>query len=302
MDKNDQQSYDSISNFKWIFFINLAFTVIEVIGGLYTNSLAILSDALHDFGDSFTLGLSWYLERRSRRASDERYSYGYRRFSLLSALVNAIVLIAGSLYILYRAIPRLIHPQQSNAEGMVILAVIGILVNGYAFLRFRRGQSLNIQVINWHLLEDLLGWIAVLIVSISLLFADIRILDPILSILINLYVLYNVVRNLRRTLALFMQAVPESVVLPELEHSLRQIPGVQSIHHTHIWSLDGEHNVLTTHLVVEACSEKEDLIRIKREVDQITREMDVEHTAVEIDYEDEDCYMNKIEEREEEKA
>jgi cobalt-zinc-cadmium efflux system protein len=298
MDGHGHISDDSISNFKWIFFINLAFTILEAIGGLYTNSLAIVSDALHDFGDSFTLGLSWYLEGRSRKGSDTRYSYGYRRFSLLSALANAIVLIAGSFYIFYEAIPRLIHPQPSNAEGMLILSVIGILVNGYAFYRFRRGQSLNVQMINWHLLGDLLGWIAVFIVSMSLLFADIRILDPILSILINLYVLYNVVRNLRKTLALFMQAVPKSIVLPELEQSLQEIPGVQSIHHTHIWSLDGTHNVLTTHLVVEACAEKEDLIRIKKEVEQITHGMDVEHTTVEIDYEDEDCYMNSQEKRE----
>jgi cobalt-zinc-cadmium efflux system protein len=298
MDGHGHISDDSISNFKWIFFINLAFTILEAIGGLYTNSLAIVSDALHDFGDSFTLGLSWYLEGRSRKGSDTRYSYGYRRFSLFSALANAIVLIAGSFYIFYEAIPRLIHPQPSNAEGMLILSVIGILVNGYAFYRFRRGQSLNVQMINWHLLGDLLGWIAVFIVSISLLFADIRILDPILSILINLYVLYNVVRNLRKTLALFMQAVPESIVLPELEQSLQEIPGVQSIHHTHIWSLDGTHNVLTAHLVVEACTEKEDLIRIKKEVEQITHGMDVEHTTVEIDYEDEDCYMNSQEKRE----
>jgi cobalt-zinc-cadmium efflux system protein len=298
MDGHGHISDDSISNFKWIFFINLAFTILEAIGGLYTNSLAIVSDALHDFGDSFTLGLSWYLEGRSRKGSDTRYTYGYRRFSLLSALANAIVLIAGSFYIFYEAIPRLIHPQPSNAEGMLILSVIGILVNGYAFYRFRRGQSLNVQMINWHLLGDLLGWIAVFIVSMSLLFADIRILDPILSILINLYVLYNVVRNLRKTLALFMQAVPKSIVLPELEQSLQEIPGVQSIHHTHIWSLDGTHNVLTTHLVVEACAEKEDLIRIKKEVEQITHGMDVEHTTVEIDYEDEDCYMNSQEKRE----
>jgi cobalt-zinc-cadmium efflux system protein len=298
MDGHGHISDDSISNFKWIFFINLAFTILEAIGGLYTNSLAIVSDALHDFGDSFTLGLSWYLEGRSRKGSDARYTYGYRRFSLLSALANAIVLIAGSFYIFYEAIPRLIHPQPSNAEGMLILSVIGILVNGYAFYRFRRGQSLNVQMINWHLLGDLLGWIAVFIVSMSLLFADIRILDPILSILINLYVLYNVVRNLRKTLALFMQAVPKSIVLPELEQSLQEIPGVQSIHHTHIWSLDGTHNVLTTHLVVEACAEKEDLIRIKKEVEQITHGMDVEHTTVEIDYEDEDCYMNSQEKRE----
>ncbi|MEJ2447304.1 MAG: cation diffusion facilitator family transporter, partial [Anaerolineales bacterium] len=168
-------------NIRVAFFLNLGFTLFEVIGGLYTNSLAILSDALHDLGDSFSLGMAWYLERHSHKESDVKYSYGYRRFSLLAALINTIVLIAGSIYILSEAIPRLLHPEHSNAGGMVVLAVVGIAVNGFAALRVRSEGSLNAQVISWHLLEVVLGWAAVLIVSISLLITDIHILDPILN-------------------------------------------------------------------------------------------------------------------------
>lgn len=281
-----------MENIRVAFLLNLGFTLFEIFGGLYTNSLAILSDALHDLGDSFSLGMSWYLERHSHKGSDSKYSYGYRRFSLLAALINTIVLIVGSLFILSEAIPRLINPEHSNAGGMVILAVVGIAVNGLAVIRVRHGGSLNSQVIAWHLLEDVLGWVAVLIVSLSLLVTDIHILDPILSILISMYVLFNVVRNLRKTLALFLQAVPDAIELQEVEHALQRIPQVLSVHHTHVWSLDGENNVLTTHLVVDPDATRSDLSRIKSTVSEITAEMSIAHTTIELEL-DEDCSMNK---------
>ena len=284
-------SHDQTGNIRAAFYLNLGFTLFEILGGFYTNSLAILSDALHDLGDSFSLGMAWYLEKHSHKGSDTRYSYGYRRFSLLAALLNTIVLIAGSLVILSQAIPRLMKPEHSNAGGMMFLAIVGIAVNGLAVLRVRKGASLNAQVIAWHLLEDVLGWVAILIVSISLLIADIHILDPILSILISIYVLFNVVRNMRKTLALFLQAVPEAIQLSEVEHALESISQVSSVHHTHVWSLDGEHHVLTTHLVVDSNATKEDLARIKCEFRDLTRGMSLAHSTVEIEFE-EDCSMN----------
>ena len=280
-------------NIRAAFFLNLGFTLFEIVGGIYTNSLAILSDALHDLGDSFTLGVSWYLEKHSHKGSDDRYSYGYRRFSLLAALISTVILITGSLFILSEAIPRLTNPQPSNAAGMALLAVVGIAVNGMAALRVRGSQSLNAQLVAWHLLEDVLGWIAVLIVSISLQFTDLYILDPLLSILISIYVLYNVIRSLRKTMALFLQAVPDAIDLPEVEHTLLAIPQVQSVHHTHIWSLDGEHHVLTAHLVVDPEASKEDLIRIKHAAAGIAGGMSLEHATIELEFE-EDCSMNGV--------
>lgn len=284
-------SHGHVDDIRVAFLLNLGFTLFEVIGGIYTNSLAILSDALHDLGDSFSLGMAWYLEKHSHKESDARYSYGYRRFSLLAALINTIVLIVGSLFILSEAIPRLIDPQQANAGGMIVLALIGIAVNGMAVLRVRRGHSLNAQVVAWHLLEDVLGWVAVLIVSIGMLFTDIRVLDPILSILLSVYVLYNVVRNLRKTMALFLQAVPDAIEIPEIEQAFLSIPQVLSAHHTHVWSLDGEHNVLTTHLVVDPDATKDDLIRIKKAAIERTSGMSLEHATIELELAD-DCSMN----------
>lgn len=293
MSTHHSHSHDASVSIRTAFFLNLAFTIIEVIGGFLTNSLAILSDSLHDLGDSFSIGLSWYMEGRARRPGKGPYSYGYRRLSLLAALINAVVLLAGSIFILSRAIPRLIEPEHADPGGMLALAILGILVNGAAVLRLRGGKTMNARMIAWHLLEDVLGWVAVLIVSISLLITDFHILDPLLSILITCYILYNVVRNLRKTLAIFLQAAPPELDLNALDHALGSIDGVLSTHHTHAWSLDGEHHVLTTHLVVPAGATKAQVISVKKAALGLLAQADLEHTTVEIEYEDEDCRMRK---------
>jgi cobalt-zinc-cadmium efflux system protein len=282
---------DTSTGLKVAFFLNLGFTVLEVIGGLWTNSLAILSDSLHDLGDSFALGLSWFLQRYSTKQGDPRYSYGYRRYSLLAALVSTVILILGSILVLSEAIPRLATPQHSNAGGMVAIALLGIAANGYAALRVRGSTSMNARIVAWHLLEDVLGWIAVLIVGVTLLFRDIHVLDPLLSILITAYVLFNVARNLRKTLALFLQAVPEEVDLNQIEAMLLSRPNVNSLHHTHVWSLDGEHHVLTTHLVVSDETTAQAIIDLKCDVRDLTASLNFEHTTLEIEFDSEDCAM-----------
>jgi len=279
-------------NIKIVFILNLMFTILEIVGGLWTNSMAILSDALHDLGDSFALGLTLILDKYSHRMSDERFSYGYQRFNLLAALINTIILVIGSIFIFSEAIPRLAHPEHSNAQGMVVFAIIGIVVNGAAVLRLRGGNSQNIKIITWHLLEDVLGWTAVLIVAVVLMFKDVHVLDPLLSILITAYVLYNVLKNLKKTVSLFMQGVPEDIKINELEEKILNQPKVKSVHHTHIWSLDGENHVLTTHVVVYKNTARKEISQIKRSImDQISGHH-FEHTTIEIEYEDENCNMD----------
>lgn len=278
-------------NIKVAFILNLVFALLEVAGGLLTNSVTILSDALHDLGDSLSLGVSWYLDLYATREHTERYSYGYRRFSLLGALITGATLLAGSVIVLSEAIPRLLNPEPSNAQGMLIFAIFGILINGGAALRLRDGQSYNVKIVTWHLLEDVLGWVAVLIVSIVLLFADIQILDPILSILITLYVTYHVLKNLQRTLRLFLQSTPEDIEAETIDEAFRRLPNVVDTHHTHIWSLDGEHHVLTTHVVVDVCCDRPEVQAVKDAVKQIAARLDVVHVTVEIEYSGDVCSM-----------
>ena len=175
----------------WAFFLNVTFTIIEFIGGWLTNSTAIMADAVHDLGDSLSIGFAWILSRFSNKAAPDKYSYGYRRLTLFGALVNGVVLVIGSIWVLFEAIPRLTNPEMPVVEGMLGLAILGVAVNGYAVFKLKAGETLNEKVLTWHLLEDVLGWVAVLIVSIVLLFVELPILDPLLSIGFTLFILFR---------------------------------------------------------------------------------------------------------------
>lgn len=286
--------HGSSGNLRVAFFLNLGFTVIEIIGGLYTNSIAILSDALHDLGDSLSLGLAWYLENYSKKKGDAKYSYGYGRYSLLGALINAIVLITGSTIILFEAIPRILDPEYANAPGMIILAVLGIIVNGLAVLKLKDEKGINAKVVGLHLLEDVLGWTAVLIAGIVLMFWNVPVIDPILAVLLTSYILYNVVKNLRQTLSIFLQASPGEINVAEIDAKLRSLDGVISTHHTHVWSLDGAKHVLTTHIVVKDETDREGVMSIKKKAKDIAFGSDVSHITVEVDFENEDCVMRGV--------
>lgn len=294
MNHDHQHEIDgTISSLRLAFFLNLGFTLLEIVGGLWTNSIAILSDSLHDLGDSVSLGIAWYFHNFAQKEPDADFSYGYRRYSMLGALINTLVLIAGSLWVLATAVPRLLNPEPTNASGMIAFALVGIVVNGVAAYRLYRNQSLNAQVAGWHLLEDVLGWVAVLIVSLVLLFSDWTILDPILSILITLYILINVLRKLRRTARLFLQAAPENVHLPSIKHQILALDNVVDIHHTHIWSLDGEHHVLTTHVVVAPETSKEVAAQLKWQLAQKLKNDHFEHMTIEVEFGEDDCRLVK---------
>jgi len=276
-------------NIKFAFFLNLSFTIIEIFGGLYTNSMAILSDALHDFGDSISLGLSWFFEGYSTKGADDQFTFGYSRFSLLGALINSFVLIVGSVFILSEALPRVLNPQSINAQGMLIFAVVGIFFNGMAVIRLSSGDSLNEKVVSLHLLEDVLGWTAVLIVSIVLMFKDLPILDPLLSISLTIYVLYNVYKNLKEVMKLFLQGVPADIEISDIKEIINQNPDVLDVHHIHIWSLKGEKVFLSAHITIEDDAVREDIVKIKQDVKSRLAEEGVEHVTVEFEFENEPC-------------
>ena len=206
-------SHQASKNLKAAFFLNLAFTIFEFIGGLYTNSIALTSDALHDVGDTFSLGSAWYLENLSKRKPDTKFSFGYARFSLLGALINGIILIVGSIFVIWQGIERLIHPEETDAAGMIFFAVVGVAVNAYAAWRLMGGKTLNEQVMSWHLIEDVLGWVAVLIAAIVMYFKDVPFLDPALSLFIAAFILYGVFKRLRKTWIVFLQGVPADIDL-----------------------------------------------------------------------------------------
>ncbi len=283
--------HDSSSNIKVAFFLNFGFTIIEIIGGFYTNSLAIMSDALHDLGDSLSLGLAWYFENLSHKKRDRKFSYGYKRFSLLGAIINSIILIVGSVFIINAAIPRIMSPEETNAQGMIVLAVFGILVNGAAVLRLKKGETLNEKVVSMHLLEDVLGWVAVLIAAIVMLFADVPILDPILSVLIGLYILFNVFKNLKESLKIILQGTPEAIDLQIIETKITALDEVLEVHDTHLWSMDGQYNILTIHAIVASNQSLTSLAEIKKQIKHVLKNEKINHATIEFETKDEHCEL-----------
>ena len=292
MGNHHDHHHHSSDNIKVAFFLNFAFTIFEIIGGLYVNSIAIISDAIHDLGDTISLGTSWYLEEKSHKKSNKKFSFGYKRFSLLGALINSIILIVGSLYVINEAVGRILEPEHTDAKGMIFFAVIGVLVNGYAAWKLSGGKTMNEKVASWHLVEDVLGWVAVLVVAIILNFKDIHYLDPALSLLITIYILWNVIIRLKQTLFIFLQGVPEELDINEIESKILNIDFVNSIHHMHIWSLEGEHNVFTAHIKIDDNSNLNNFKKVKSDVKDILKEYKFEHYTVEIEFNDENCDLD----------
>ena len=271
------------------FWLNTGFALLEIAGGIYTNSVAILSDAVHDLGDSLSLGLAYYFHKKSRQEKDETFNYGYRRFSLLGSFINSLILIISSIFILRESITRLFEPEPPDAKGMVVLAIFGIVVNGYALIRLNKGGSINERVVALHFVEDVLGWIAVLAGSITMIFFDVPILDPILSILIAGYILFNVYKNLKTTFRILLQGRPENVNEEEIRKKVFSIPGVKDIHDLHFWTMDGQYNVMTLHVVVDGNQSVDQREGIKQEVKHTLQHLDVQHSTVEIESENAHC-------------
>lgn len=284
-------SNDEKSGINVAFFLNLGFTILEIIGGFFTNSVAILSDALHDLGDSLSLGLAWYFEKLAKKGRSDNYSYGYRRFSVLGAIINSIILILGSIFIIREAVIRLNSPEDVHAPGMFVLAIIGIVVNGIAVLRISPGNSLNARVVRLHLLEDVFGWAAILIGAGIMMIWPIPWIDPVLSIAISVFILYQVVRRLLSSLKIVMQAIPSNVDIASIKKVILAIPEVQSIHDPHIWTLDGSYHIFTVHVVVNNDIPREQLPVIKRKVREALRETDIRHITVELEFAGEDCVL-----------
>jgi cobalt-zinc-cadmium efflux system protein len=264
-------------------FLNFAFTVLELVGGLWTNSLAIFSDALHDFGDSVALIVSWLFEREAKRSPDTSRTFGYQRLSLFSALFSASILIGGSIVIIFQAIPRFFNPEIVNASGMVTIAIIGIIFNGAGFFLLKKGESLNEKVLSLHLLEDVLGWAGILVGGLIIYLWKFYLLDPILTVGLTTFVLYNVANSIREAINILMQGVPKHINLEAVKNDLTAIKGVIEIHDIHIWSLEGETDVFTAHVVLDNNALKNEPEQTKEAIKITLLKHHIEHSTIEIE-------------------
>ena len=267
------------------FILNLFFSLFEFIGGIFTGSVAILSDAIHDIGDAASIGISYFLERKSKKQPDSNYTYGYLRYSVLGSIITTLILLFGSAAVIYNAVLRIITPAEINYNGMIIFAVFGVAVNFIAAMVTKDGGSLNQKAVNLHMLEDVLGWAVVLVGAVVMRFTDFAIIDPILSIAVAAFILINAIKNLKEILDLFLEKIPHGIEIDEIKEHLLEIQGVLDVHHIHIWSMDGQNNYATMHIVTNENSGD-----IKEKVRHELSEHNIGHATLEIEAEGENCH------------
>lgn len=277
-------------NLRLAFFFNLAFTLIEVAGGFWTQSMAVLSDAMHDLGDSLVLGAAWYLSAVAMRGRDDKYSYGYGRYSMLGGWLTALVLAIGSVVLMVFTLSRINAAHEPHAIGMILLAVFGLTMNGFAAWKLHGGSSLNEKGAFLHLLEDVLGWAAVLVGAVVIHFTGLGLVDPLLSVAINLYVLFNALRTLRKGTGILMQRLPEGFDEAAITEALHALPHVVGSHDQHAWTLDGEYIVLTVHLQVDT-RDAHARSQVTRDARSKLKRMGVDHATIELEDPGEDCAL-----------
>ena len=266
------------------FILNLLFSAFEFFGGIFTGSVAIISDAIHDLGDASSIGVSFFLEKKAKKQPDKYYSYGYARYSAIGSLFTTLILLLGSCLVIYGAVKRIITPTVINYDKMIIFAVIGVIVNSLAAYYTHKGDSVNQKAVNLHMLEDVLGWIVVLIGAIVMRFTDISLLDPIMSIAVALFIFVMALKNMSATLELFLEKTPKGIDIEEIKDHILEIDGVKDVHHIHVWTLDGTNNYCTLHVVTD-----DSIHTVKERVKEELKEHAIYHSTVEIEFVGEDC-------------
>ena len=267
------------------FLLNLGFAVFEFVGGLLTGSVAILSDAVHDLGDAASIGVSFFMERKSKKQPDATYTYGYARFSVLGSAMTTLTLLVGTVIVIYNAVLRIFTPVPIDYNGMILFAVVGVCVNLGAALITRKGESLNQKAVNLHMLEDVLGWIVVLIGAVIIRFTDLVILDPVLSIGVAVFIGFHAVRNLKETVGIFLEKIPHGMEAEHVKEELMALTGVLDVHHIHLWTMDGQSSYATMHIVTDA-----DAHTVKDAVREKLKALDIHHVTLELETEKEHCH------------
>lgn len=282
----------------WLaFFLNLSYAIIEFIAGGIFGSSAVLADSIHDLGDAIAIGVSAFLETISNREEDSHYTLGYKRFSLLGAMVTAVILMTGSVLVILENITKLFNPQPVNDEGILWLGIIAVSINVLASLVVRKGKTKNESIMSLHFLEDTLGWVAVILMAIVLRFTDWYILDPLLSLVISIFILSKAIPRFWSTLKIFLDAVPEGVDIKQVKSDLEQLDHVASINQLNLWTMDG----LEKNAIVHVClKEIEQMELCKESIRRKLKDCGFQNITIEIDadLETHQAHKRKVEELE----
>lgn len=275
---------NSQKNILIAFLLNLFFALFELIGGFFTNSVAILSDAIHDLGDALSIGCSFMLEKKSMNKPDDIFTYGYRRYSVIGALITTVILLVGSILVVIQAIQRFWNPVIIDYHGMIIIAIFGFLINFIAAMCTKDGESLNQKAVNIHMLEDVLGWGVVLIGAVVMKFTDIFYIDSIMSIGVAIFIFYHAYANFKEIMNLFLEKIPEEIDINTIKNAIMKVNNVKDVHHIHVWGLDDVNIMATMHVISDGNNRL-----VKKNIREVLREFNISHVTIEIDELDDNC-------------
>ena len=265
----------------WLaFFLNLSYAIVEFIAGGIFGSSAVLADSVHDLGDALAIGISALLETISNREEDRQYTLGYKRFSLLGAMLTAVILMIGSVLVILENITKIAHPQPVNEKGILWLGIIAVAINVLASLVVRKGKTKNESILSLHFLEDTLGWLAVILMAIILKFTDWYILDPLLSLVISIFILTKAIPRFWSALKIFLDAVPEGVDIKKVKNDLEQLDNVASVNQLNLWTMDG----LEKNAIIHVCLKRiEDMEASKTAIRHYLKDIGFHNITIEVD-------------------
>lgn len=285
-------SSQSEKNIKVAFILNLCFSLVELIGGFLTNSISISSDSIHEFGDCISIFISWLLEKKSEQKPNKFYTYGYQKFSVLGGLINSCILVCGASIIFINAINKIFHPEPINYNGVLFLAILGLFFNGLGAYKTFKGEKINEKSVSLHLFEDVLSWFVVLVTSIFMKIFDMPILDPILSIFITCFILFNACKNIGRVFNIFLDKVPKDIDPDQIKIILLENTNIKDVHHVHLWT-DGVNNFATVHIIILDNADQNKIINIKRDAHKKLLTLNINHATLEFEFQSEHCSENK---------
>lgn len=266
------------------FILNLLFSAFEFVGGFYTGSIAIISDAVHDLGDAASIGISYLLEKKSKKQPDEKYTYGYARYSVVGGAITTIILLFSSFIVIVNAAERIANPTEINYNGMIIIGIMGVIINLAAAHFTHDGDSINQKAVNLHMLEDVLGWVAVLAGSVIMRFTDFSVIDPLMSMGVAVFIITGCIKNLKKIIDIVLDKTPCGINVSEIRERLLEIDGITDVHHIHLRSIDGHSSCATLHIVTDS-----DMHIIKESARNILKELGVTHTTIETESSNEHC-------------
>lgn len=282
MKKNNEQAIlnDKLDNNKITIILNLIFSILEIIGGILTNSISLISGAIHDITDSISICISNLFNNKSKRKSNNNYSFGYVRYKIIGNFFTSIILLLCSIAIIYFSISRIKHPLDVNYDAMIIFSIFGILINGYAAYKTKEDNKNN--------MIDVFGWIIVLIGSILIKILNNSIIDPVVSLLVAIFILYQVYKYIYKIFTIIMEKVPNNLNINQIQKDLiEENKLIKELNNTNIWALDDNDIYFTSHILLNESIDENGLIELKNNIKKYLINLNIKHITLEIVYNNE---------------